>query len=108
MTYLHNQKVLAFLRAKLSEADFAAFLEITATQDHLPLKTHLTKLQFSVRTEKCLQNERILTIYDVVTRTEADFLRIPRFGRKSLNELKEVLAESGWRIGEIPKALEAA
>ncbi len=56
-------------------------------------------LVLSERTANCLKNEDITYIGDLVQRTEASMLRVPNFGRKSLNEIKEVLAEMGLHLG---------
>jgi DNA-directed RNA polymerase alpha subunit len=53
----------------------------------------------SVRTFNCLKNENITRIGDLVQKTEAEILRMPNFGRKSLNEIKEMLAEMGLHLG---------
>lgn len=50
------------------------------------------EMELSVRSQNCLRNENIIYIGDLVQRTEAEMLRTPNFGRKSLNEIKEVLA----------------
>ena len=56
-------------------------------------------LELSERTANCLKNEDITYVGDLVQRTEASILRTPNFGRKSLNEIKEVLAEMGLHLG---------
>ena len=56
-------------------------------------------LELSVRSSNCLKNENILYIGDLVKKTEAEMLRTPNFGRKSLNEIKEVLVSMGLRFG---------
>ena len=61
------------------------------------------ELELSVRSANCLKNDNIIYIGDLVGKTEAEMLRTPNFGRKSLNEIKEVLASMGLRLGmEIP------
>ncbi|MFL6777723.1 MAG: DNA-directed RNA polymerase subunit alpha, partial [Sphingomicrobium sp.] len=60
-------------------------------------------LELSVRSANCLKNDNIIYIGDLVQKTEAEMLRTPNFGRKSLNEIKEVLASMGLRLGmDIP------
>jgi len=61
------------------------------------------ELELSVRSANCLKNDNIIYIGDLVGKTEAEMLRTPNFGRKSLNEIKEVLSSMGLRLGmEIP------
>ena len=57
-----------------------------------------------MRSANCLKNDNIIYIGDLVQKTEAEMLRTPNFGRKSLNEIKEVLASMGLRLGmDIPR-----
>ena len=61
------------------------------------------ELELSVRSANCLKNDNIVYIGDLVQKTEGEMLRTPNFGRKSLNEIKEVLATMGLHLGmEIP------
>ncbi|WP_121114617.1 DNA-directed RNA polymerase subunit alpha [Croceibacterium ferulae] len=61
------------------------------------------ELELSVRSANCLKNDNIIYIGDLVQKTEAEMLRTPNFGRKSLNEIKEVLSGMGLRLGmDIP------
>ncbi len=61
------------------------------------------ELELSVRSANCLKNDNIVYIGDLVQKTEAEMLRTPNFGRKSLNEIKEVLSTMGLRLGmELP------
>ena len=61
------------------------------------------ELELSVRSANCLKNDNIIYIGDLVQKSEAEMLRTPNFGRKSLNEIKEVLSSMGLRLGmEIP------
>jgi len=61
------------------------------------------ELELSVRSANCLKNDNIVYIGDLVQKTEAEMLRTPNFGRKSLNEIKEVLSQMGLHLGmEIP------
>src|SRR6186997_1513907 len=53
------------------------------------------ELELSVRSANCLKNDNIIYIGDLVQKTEAEMLRTPNFGRKSLNEIKEVLSSMG-------------
>ncbi len=76
-------------------------------KDELPFNRNLLRkvdeLELSVRSANCLKNDNIIYIGDLVQKTEAEMLRTPNFGRKSLNEIKEVLAQMGLHLGmEIP------
>ena len=73
----------------------------------LPFNRNLLRkvdeLELSVRSANCLKNDNIIYIGDLVQKTEAEMLRTPNFGRKSLNEIKEVLGQMGLHLGmEVP------
>jgi DNA-directed RNA polymerase subunit alpha len=79
----------------------------SAAGDTAQINRYLLKkvdeLELSVRSANCLKNDNIIYIGDLVQKTEAEMLRTPNFGRKSLNEIKEVLSSMGLRLGmEIP------
>ena len=57
------------------------------------------ELELSVRSANCLKNDNIIYIGDLVQKTEQEMLRTPNFGRKSLNEIKEVLSTMGLHLG---------
>ncbi len=57
------------------------------------------ELELSVRSANCLKNDNIVYIGDLIQKTEAEMLRTPNFGRKSLNEIKEVLTSMGLHLG---------
>ncbi len=69
----------------------------------LPFNKNLLRkvdeLELSVRSANCLKNDNIVYIGDLVQKSEAEMLRTPNFGRKSLNEIKEVLAQMGLHLG---------
>ncbi len=70
----------------------------------MTLLRKVDELELSVRSHNCLKNDNIIYIGDLVIRSEAEMLKTPNFGRKSLNEIKEVLANLGLRFGmEIPE-----
>lgn len=72
-----------------------------------PFLKRVENLELSVRSSNCLGNDDILYIGELVQKTEEEMLRTPNFGRKSLNEIKGVLAELGLRLGmEIPNSLQ--
>lgn len=77
----------------------------------------VSELELSVRSSNCLKNADIKFIGDLVQKTEMEMLKTKNFGRKSLNEIKEILSEMGLRFGmkldswpprELPKAEEQA
>ena len=72
-------------------------------QDDLPFNRNLLRkvdeLELSVRSANCLKNDNIVYIGDLVQKTEQEMLRTPNFGRKSLNEIKEVLTNMGLALG---------
>ncbi len=57
------------------------------------------ELELSVRSANCLKNDNIVYIGDLIQKTEAEMLRTPNFGRKSLNEIKELLSTMGLHLG---------
>jgi DNA-directed RNA polymerase subunit alpha len=59
----------------------------------------VNELELSVRSANCLKNANIKTIADLVQRTEGEMLKTKNFGRKSLNEIKEILNEMGLGFG---------
>ena len=69
----------------------------------LPFNKNLLRkvdeLELSVRSANCLKNDNIVYIGDLVQKTEPEMLRTPNFGRKSLNEIKEVLGQMGLALG---------
>jgi DNA-directed RNA polymerase subunit alpha len=81
--------------------------EAAISTPQLPFNPALLKkvdeLELSVRSANCLKNDNIVYIGDLIQKTEAEMLRTPNFGRKSLNEIKEVLAAMGLHLGmEVP------
>jgi DNA-directed RNA polymerase subunit alpha len=59
----------------------------------------VSELELSVRSANCLQNANIKYIYELVSKTEGEMLRTKNFGRKSLNEIKEILTQMGLGLG---------
>jgi DNA-directed RNA polymerase subunit alpha len=72
-------------------------------EDELPFDKNLLKkvdeLELSVRATNCLKNDNITYIGELVQKTESDMLKTPNFGRKSLNEIKEQLAQMELNLG---------
>src|SRR4029077_10002545 len=63
------------------------------------LNRSVEELELSVRSYNCLKNANIQTIGELVQKTEAEMLRAKNFGRKSLNEIKEILSNMGLSLG---------
>ncbi|GAB4535693.1 MAG: DNA-directed RNA polymerase subunit alpha [Parvularculaceae bacterium] len=80
--------------AKESAKDAAAELPFNPA-----LLKKVDELELSVRSANCLKNDNIVYIGDLIQKSEAEMLRTPNFGRKSLNEIKEVLAQMGLHLG---------
>ncbi len=83
--------------------DDPAEQETKEKASELPFNANLLKrveeLELSVRSANCLKNDNIVYIGDLVQKSEADMLRTPNFGRKSLNEIKEVLTQMELTLG---------
>ena len=103
------------LAARILQDQLQLFINFEEPQVHgageikrdLPFNPNLLRkvdeLELSVRSANCLKNDNIVYIGDLVQKTEAEMLRTPNFGRKSLNEIKEVLAQMGLHLGmEVP------
>ena len=79
--------------------------EIEEDEESLAANENLVKsieeLELSVRSYNCLKNANVQTIGELVKRSEADMLKTKNFGRKSLNEIKELLADMGLSFGMI-------
>jgi DNA-directed RNA polymerase subunit alpha len=73
--------------------------EVNKPQLNENLFKTVDSLELSVRAANCLENANIKFIGELVTRTEADMLKTKNFGRKSLNEIKDILAEMGLSLG---------
>jgi len=80
-----------------------ARIESKPAQQQNPANSALLKpvseLELSVRSANCLQNANIKFIYELVSKTEGEMLRTKNFGRKSLNEIKEILTTMGLGLG---------
>jgi DNA-directed RNA polymerase subunit alpha len=78
-------------------------LRAEEAQEDLPFNRNLLRkvdeLELSVRSANCLKNDNLVYIGDLVQKSEQEMLRTPNFGRKSLNEIKEVLASMGLSLG---------
>jgi len=92
----HMAIFINFEEAPEEELDFP-----TSEDERLyeQLGRSVDELELSVRSYNCLKNADIRTIGDLVIRTEPEMLKTKNFGRKSLNEIKEILAEMGLGLG---------
>ena len=79
------------------DADLPAESAPTAINENLDKSVE--ELELSVRSYNCLKNANIRTLRELVTKTEAEMLKTKNFGRKSLNEIKEILAGMGLSLG---------
>ena len=105
--FVHFDEGMAMAGIPAGMAAVGAGAGADAEQDANQLNRYLLKkvdeLELSVRSANCLKNDNIIYIGDLVQKTEAEMLRTPNFGRKSLNEIKEVLSSMGLRLGmDIP------
>ena len=83
-------------------ADSAAAADKGQIMPHFDgnLLKKVDELELSVRSANCLKNDNIVYIGDLIQKTEAEMLRTPNFGRKSLNEIKEVLGRLNLELGQ--------
>jgi DNA-directed RNA polymerase subunit alpha len=104
--FVHFDEALAASSALIGMAapsSSAAADNSDSNQINRYLLKKVDELELSVRSANCLKNDNIIYIGDLVQKTEAEMLRTPNFGRKSLNEIKEVLSSMGLRLGmDIP------
>lgn len=102
--FVHFEDSMAASSELIGMAAPSAFSEESdANQLNRYLLKKVDELELSVRSANCLKNDNIIYIGDLVQKSEAEMLRTPNFGRKSLNEIKEVLSSMGLRLGmDIP------
>jgi DNA-directed RNA polymerase subunit alpha len=84
---------------ELGEAKLPARKEEERREINKNLFRSVNELELSVRAANCLKNANIKTIADLVQKTEMEMLKTKNFGKKSLNEIKEILAEMGLSLG---------
>ncbi len=99
------------LAARILQDQFAVFVNFEEPQKPVEEVQHpelsfnaallkkVDELELSVRSANCLKNDNIVYIGDLIQKSESEMLRTPNFGRKSLNEIKEVLAAMGLHLG---------
>ena len=73
--------------------------QVEALSFNSNLLKKVEELELSVRSANCLKNDNIIYIGDLVQKSESEMLRTPNFGRKSLNEIKEVLQQMELNLG---------
>ncbi len=101
--FVHFEDAMAASSPMIGIAVTSAPEESDANQLNRYLLKKVDELELSVRSANCLKNDNIIYIGDLVQKSEAEMLRTPNFGRKSLNEIKEVLSSMGLRLGmDIP------
>jgi len=95
-----KEQLDTFINFSEAEAEEEAS-EIEGTEEDINdvLLRHVDDLELSVRSANCLKNAGINLIGELVQKTEAEMLKTKNFGRKSLNEIKEILLESGMGFG---------
>lgn len=98
-----RDQLTVFLNFEDEDAPVEVQTTTTSTQTSSPTNEALLKpvseLELSVRSANCLQNANIKYIYELVSKTEGEMLRTKNFGRKSLNEIKEILTQMGLGLG---------
>ncbi len=101
--HFDDSQIRTAVPAMIGAPAMAAETPADTNQLNRYLLKKVDELELSVRSANCLKNDNIIYIGDLVQKTEAEMLRTPNFGRKSLNEIKEVLASMGLRLGmDIP------
>jgi DNA-directed RNA polymerase subunit alpha len=88
-----------FVNVETDDAAQAAGAEMPQSELDALLDTNVEELELSVRSANCLKNAGIRTLRELVQKTEKDMLETKNFGRKSLNEIKDILREKGLAFG---------
>jgi DNA-directed RNA polymerase subunit alpha len=88
-----------FVNVETDEAAQAAGAEMPQSELDALLDTNVEELELSVRSANCLKNAGIRTLRELVQKTERDMLETKNFGRKSLNEIKDILRDKGLAFG---------
>ena len=88
-----------FVNVETDESTQAAGAELPQSELDALLDTNVEELELSVRSANCLKNAGIRTLRELVQKTEKDMLETKNFGRKSLNEIKDILREKGLAFG---------
>jgi DNA-directed RNA polymerase subunit alpha len=96
---IFKEQLLAFVRFVEDDEPVVDEAEDAEPEWNPWLFKRVDELELSVRSQNCLQNAGIEYIYQLVERTEAEMLKTKNFGRKSLNEIKEILADLQLSLG---------
>ncbi len=94
-----KEQLTVFVNFEESDEPVAAETPMAEAKLNENLFRSVDELELSVRSANCLQQANIRTIGDLVQKTEAEMLKTKNFGRKSLKEIKEILAEMGLSLG---------
>ncbi len=104
-----NAEVAIKRVATILQEQLSSFVELELVEEEVSLPTSedfdpqllaaVDELELTVRSANCLKAEQIYYIGDLIQKSEQDLLRTPNLGRKSLNEIKEVLTEKGLSLG---------
>lgn len=94
-----KDQLSVFLNFEEEPEPIAQAKEEGGSQFNPNLYRSVEELELSVRSANCLQNANIKYIYELVQKTEAEMLKTKNFGRKSLNEIKDILGEMGLSLG---------
>ncbi len=94
-----QDQLTIFINFEDSEAAVEQFEEVDESKINESLFRPVDELELSVRSANCLQNADIKFIGELVQRTEQEMLKTKNFGRKSLNEIREILHEMGLGFG---------
>jgi hypothetical protein len=105
----YGRKSLNEIKEELARMNLQFGMEVPgwpqADQNDIPNRLpdaifkRVDELELSVRSWNCLRNDGIIYVGELVQKSEAEMLRTPNFGRKSLNEIKEMLAQLGLHLG---------
>jgi DNA-directed RNA polymerase subunit alpha len=96
---LLREHLAIFVNLEADEAGAASGSEMPQSELDALLDTNVEELELSVRSANCLKNAGIRTLRELVQKTEKDMLETKNFGRKSLNEIKDILREKGLAFG---------
>jgi len=94
-----KDQLSVFLNFEEEPEPIAESKEESKSQFNPNLYRSVEELELSVRSANCLQNANIKYIYELVQKTESEMLKTKNFGRKSLNEIKDILSEMGLGLG---------